>query len=84
MSLELLKSINLEKVETLEQSKELNVVLINMLESLLLENEKQGLAVQELRDEINRLKGEQGKPTFKPNKESARRGKDKKPRNKKQ
>jgi len=82
MSLELLKSIDLEKVGTLEQSKELNVVLMNMLEILLLENEKQGLAIQELRDEINRLKGEKGRPTFKPNKESDRRGKGKKPRNK--
>ena len=82
MSLELLRSIDLEKVVTLEQSKELNVVLMNMVEMLFLENEKQTLAIQELRDEINRLKGEHGKPTFKPNKESTRRGKDKKPRNK--
>ena len=82
MNLDLIKSIDLEKVATLAQSKELNIVLINMLEELLLEIENQALEIQELRDEINRLKGEKGKPTFKPNRESERKVKDNKPGNK--
>jgi hypothetical protein len=57
-------------------------MLVNMLEVLLLEITKQGTELQELRDEINCLKGEKGKPTFKPNKESERKGKGNKSRNK--
>ena len=82
MNLDLIKSIDLKKVTTLEQSKEMNVVLINMVEGLLLETEKNAAQIQELKDEINRLKGEKGRPTFKPNKESEYKRKDSKPRNK--
>jgi len=38
--------------------------LINIIESQLSENAILKIQVQELRDEINRLKGEQGKPKF--------------------
>jgi hypothetical protein len=82
MNREVIKSIDLTKVLTLEQSKELNVVLINLLEQLFTEYDKQSLAVQELRDEINRIKGEKGKPIFKPNKESEQKTQKGKPRNK--
>ena len=84
MNKDLLRSIDIAGVKTLAQSRELIVLLINMLEELLLKEEKHSIEIQELRDVINRLKGEHGKPTFKPNKESERqgRGKDKKPRNK--
>ena len=41
-------------------------LLLNMLEELAGLNHKFTLEVQELRDEINHLKGEQGKPKFKP------------------
>ncbi len=82
MNLDLIRSIDLDKVVTLAQSRELNVLLINMLEGLLLKIDNHGKEIQELKDEINRLKGEKGKPTFKPNKESARKTKNNKPRNK--
>ncbi len=41
------------------------VVLLNLVETLASENEKLREAQQELKDEINRLKGEQGKPEVK-------------------
>jgi len=82
MDLELLKTIDLEKISTLASSKELNILLVNMLEVLLGSNERQAKELQELKDEINRLKGQQGKPIFKPNKESERKNKETKPRNK--
>ena len=82
MDLKLLKEIDIEKVKTLDQSKAMNIFLLNMVETLLLSVEKQKQELQELKDEINRLKGEKGKPTFKANKESERKSKEKKPRNK--
>ena len=36
--------------------------LLNIIERLAGENDTQKIELQELRDEINRLKGEQGKP----------------------
>jgi transposase IS66 family protein len=42
--------------------------LLNLLEQLVTENQAQRDQLQRLQDEINRLKGEQGKPTFKPKK----------------
>ena len=42
--------------------------LLNIIERLAGENDPQKIELQELRDEINRLKGEQGKPTIKANK----------------
>ena len=49
-------------------------ILINLVESLSEENEKLKIDNQTLRDEINRLKGEQGKPNIRGNKSG---GKDK-------
>jgi len=40
--------------------------LLNLIEQVVTENRAQRDELQRLRDEINRLKGEQGKPTFKP------------------
>jgi hypothetical protein len=82
MDLGLIKQIDIEKVKTLDESKALNIVLLNMLDSLISTSEKQRVELQELKDEINRLKGEKGKPTFKANKESIRKNKDKKKGNK--
>lgn len=84
MSIALIENIDLTKISTLEQSRELNVVLMNTVEILVQQNEQHTKQIQDLKDEINRLKGEKGKPTFKPNKESTRKGEktDKKPRNK--
>ncbi len=43
------------------------VLLLNLVEELLYKNRKLVEENQELKDEINRLKGEQGKPTIKSN-----------------
>jgi hypothetical protein len=40
--------------------------LLNLVERLVTENQAQREELQRLRDEINRLKGEQAKPSFKP------------------
>jgi len=42
--------------------------LLNLIEDLASENAKQKQIIQKQRDEINRLKGEQGKPDIKANK----------------
>lgn len=42
--------------------------LLNLVERLVAENAEQKAELQNLRDEINRLKGEQGKPDIKANK----------------
>ena len=39
-------------------------ILINLVETLSEENEKLKVEIQKLRDENNRLKGEQGKPNI--------------------
>lgn len=45
--------------------------LLNLVESLLAENETHCQTIQEQADEINRLKGEQGKPKIRPQKKNS-------------
>jgi len=59
--------INLDHIN--ESVKETVLTLLNMIEKLAKENADLHQQVQHLNDEINRLKGEQGKPTIKPNKD---------------
>ena len=47
-------------------------ILINLVESLSEQNEKLKIEIQKLRDENNRLKGEQGKPNIRGNKGSGK------------
>jgi len=49
------------------QVQEANTYLLNVIESQQKQLEQQKLLIQELRDEIARLKGEQGKPKIRPN-----------------
>ncbi|MCK5871110.1 MAG: hypothetical protein KAG45_10870 [Methyloprofundus sp.] len=42
--------------------------LLNLIERVVNDNESLEAEIQQLRDEVNRLKGEQGKPDIKPNK----------------
>ncbi len=46
------------------------IFLMNTVEKLTLQNQAQAEEIQHLRDEINRLKGEKGKPNIRPNKKS--------------
>src|SRR5215211_5907175 len=50
-----------------ERTRELIVRLLNLLETVTADLRAAQAENQRLRDEINRLKGEQGKPAIKPN-----------------
>ena len=60
-----LESLNIRPDENSndESSKAINL-LLQLIEGLHIENEKLKTEIQKLRDEINLLKGEQGKPNF--------------------
>jgi hypothetical protein len=60
----------LERIED-QAIKEAVYLLLNLIESTIAENNKLKGETQSLKDEINRLKGEQGKPDIKPNKGKA-------------
>ena len=59
--------INPDAINDLAQAKVILKQFLNMLETLTKENKEQKRLIQELRDEISRLKGEKGKPHIKPN-----------------
>lgn len=63
----MLEDFDLNKVQNLEQARECIVRLFNLVEEVIAENRALRAENQQLRDEINRLKGEQGKPPIKPN-----------------
>lgn len=62
-------SIDLDRIDFDEKDdvKSLLYKLINFIEQLLHNDQKQKEEIQKLKDEINRLKGEKGKPKIKPN-----------------
>ena len=62
-----LYQINPVAINDLAQAKVILKQFLNMLETLTKENKEQKRLIQELRDEISRLKGEKGKPHIKPN-----------------
>jgi hypothetical protein len=53
-------------IQNLEQARQAITEVLNLVEELVAENRKQREEIQRLRDENNRLKGEQGKPKVKP------------------
>ena len=57
-----IKSVDLDQLNNLEQAKSLLVIYLNLLETVYSENYEFKKEVQKLSNEINRLKGEQGKP----------------------
>ena len=63
----MIDGIDLSRIQD-EQTRELIVRLLNLLEQQAAEIRDLRVKKQELRDEINRLKGEQGKPKIKGNK----------------
>ena len=56
------------QIKNLDDARQVITLLLNQVEELKQENETLGQQVQQLRDEVNRLKGEQGKPDIKPGK----------------
>jgi Transposase IS66 family len=69
--LENLHQINIHSISDLDQAKVILNLLLNAIETLTKENKAQQQTIQELRDEINRLKGEHGKPNIKANTKQA-------------
>jgi hypothetical protein len=63
-----LEQIDLDQIQDVEQAKKAIVMLINLVEDLQTTVRQLQADNQRLRDEINRLKGEKGKPDIKPNK----------------
>jgi hypothetical protein len=62
----MLEDLDLNSI-TDDRARALITQLLNLLESVMADLQAAQAETQRLRDEINRLKGEQGKPTIKPN-----------------
>ncbi len=62
----MLDNFNPQMIQDIEGARQAIVLLLNLVEELKQENIAQRAEIQRLRDEINRLKGEQGKPEIKP------------------
>lgn len=62
------EQINPDTIESLEEALAALRVLLNVVEDLSHTNHELRSEVQALKDEVNRLKGEQGKPNIKPSK----------------
>ena len=62
----MLPGINPTQITDLEGARQVITLLLNLVEELKQENDGLRREMQQLRDEINRLKGEQGKPNIKP------------------
>jgi hypothetical protein len=63
----LLEGFDPNHIQDLEGARQAIMMLLNLVETLKTENQELREMIQRLRDEINRLKGEQGKPNIKPN-----------------
>lgn len=65
-----LAKIDLNKIDFNDHEgiKNIIMLLFNVVENVVAENNQKSDEIQNLRDEINRLKGEKGKPDIKPNK----------------
>jgi hypothetical protein len=64
----MLPGLDPNQIKDLDQAREAIGILLNLVEELKQENMLLREQVQELRNEVNRLKGEQGKPPIKPGK----------------
>jgi hypothetical protein len=64
----MLENFDLDEIQDIEPARQAIVHLLNLVEELASESREQREEIQRLRDENNRLKGEQGKPSIKPNK----------------
>jgi hypothetical protein len=62
----MLELLDPNDIQNLEQARQAIIEVLNLVEELVAENRKQREEIQRLRDENNRLKGEQGKPQVKP------------------
>jgi len=67
----MLDRFNPQMIEDVAGARQAIVLLLNLVEELKQDNIAQRTEIQRLRDENNRLKGEQGKPDIKPSKKPA-------------
>lgn len=67
----MLENFDPNTIQDLDGARQAIVHLLNLIEDLTTDLRKAQAEIQRLRDENNRLKGEQGKPTIKPNKKQA-------------
>lgn len=67
----MLEDFDLNRIQDIEGARQAIMRLLNLVEELAAENRQLREELQQSRDEINRLKGEQGKPKIKPNKKPA-------------
>ena len=66
----MLEQFDPRDIQNLEQARQAIIRLLNLVEEIVSENQELREAYQDVRDENNRLKGEQGKPKIKPNKKA--------------
>ena len=66
----MLENFNPQQIQTVEGAREAIVHLLNLVEEMKQENLKLRETIQNLRDENNHLKGEQGKPKIKASKKA--------------
>lgn len=67
-------SLDPNQITNLDGAHQAIKMLLNLLEELKQENDTLRIQVQQLRDEVNRLKKEQGKPDIKPDKKKKKDG----------
>lgn len=67
----MLKDFDINDIQDLHEARDWIVKLLNIIETLNQENLELKTQLQQVRDENNRLKGEQPKPKIKPNKENS-------------
>ena len=67
----MLENFDPNAIQDLESARQALVHLLNLIEDLTADLRTAQAEMQRLRDENNRLKGEQGKPTIKPNQKPA-------------
>lgn len=67
----MLENLNPEQIQDLEGARQAIKLLLNLVEEMKQENNALRAEVQQLRDEINRMKGEQGKPDIRSNKKAS-------------
>ena len=67
----MLDDLDLNRIQDIAGARQAILRLLNLVEELAAENRQRREEVQQLRDEINRLKGEQGQPKIKPNQKPA-------------
>ena len=68
----MLPGLDPNQIQDLEEARQAIILLLNLVEEFKQENDQLQETVQRFRDELNRLKGEQGKPDIKPSKKKGK------------